>query len=134
MDNKPQLGAVGAAVIGYLGLAVATLAALAIMTAAAPQQATTEAWVHAVIVAVFAVILTLRLRAARAGSSRALRAVGIIAGVLLLANLIEAATSLFPAWMRIEMIIIAVLMATVLLLVVRAARRQTTMTANRSTS
>lgn len=122
MDNKASLAAVSGAVLGYLGLTIATVIGLAILSAVAPRHATTEAWVHAVIVAVFAVVLTLRLRAARAGNGRALRAVGIIAAVLLVANVIEAASGLFPGWMRIEMIIIAVLMAVILVLVVRAGR------------
>ncbi|SDS58326.1 hypothetical protein [Microlunatus soli] len=123
MDNKRSLGAATGIVIGYLGLTLSTLAALVIMAAAAPRYATTEAWVHAIIVAVFAVVLTLRLRAARAGDRRAVRAVGIIAAVLLIANLIEAATGLFPGWMRIEMIVIAALMAVLLVTVVRGSRQ-----------
>jgi hypothetical protein len=70
-----------------------------------------------VIVAVFAVVLPLRLRAARAGRPGALRAVGIIAAVLLGVNVIEAMIpGLFPLWMRAEMIGIAVVMAAVILL------------------
>jgi hypothetical protein len=80
-----------------------------------------------VIVAVFAVVLPLRLRAARAGSPGALRAVGIIAAVLLLVNVIEAMIpGLFPLWMRAEMIGIAVVMLAVTLLVIgeRAGARE----------
>lgn len=59
-----------------------------------------------------------------AGRARALRAVGCISAVLLLANVVEAAVpGLFPAWMRIEMIGIAVLMGAVVLAVVRHRAR-----------
>ena len=62
----------------------------------------------------------LRLRAAQAGSSRALRAVGIIAAVLFLVNVIEAMIpGLFPFWMRAEMIAIALVTAAVVVLVVQ---------------
>jgi hypothetical protein len=90
------------------------------MSATAPHLATRDAWVHAVIVAVFAVVLPLRLRAARAGRPGALRAVGIISAALFLVNVTEAIIpGLFPAWMRAEMIGIAAVMAAVILLVIR---------------
>ncbi|WP_051267680.1 hypothetical protein [Nakamurella lactea] len=99
-------------VAGYLVLTVATLAALAILSVTAPEQATSEAWGHAVIVALFAALLLIRLRAARRGSSRALTAVGLIAGILVVANLVEAALPhSFPGWMRVQMVVVAVLMA-----------------------
>lgn len=51
-----------------------------------------------------------------------MRAVGIIAGVLVAANVVEAALpDLFPAWMRTEMAVTAALMLVVVSLVVRAA-------------
>jgi hypothetical protein len=77
-----------------------------------------------VIVVVFAVLLPLRLRAARKGSADALRAVAIIASVLLAVNVVEAALPhAFPGWMRIEMVVIALLMAVVVGMVVRIIRR-----------
>lgn len=104
----------------YVAVVVGTIVALGILSAVAPRQAPTEAWVHAVIVAVFAVLLPLRARAARAGGRGALRAVGIIAAVLLVVNVVEALIpGLFPLWMRILMVVIALLMVTVVLLVVR---------------
>ena len=104
----------------YVAIVLGTIAALAVLSVTAPHQITDDAWGHAVIVAVFAVVLPLRLRAARSGSSGALRAVGIIAAVLLLVNVIEASIpGLFPLWMRVEMIGIAVIMATLITLVVR---------------
>lgn len=104
----------------YVVIALGTVAVLGILSAAAPHLATRDAWVHAVIVAVFAVILPLRLRAARAGSVGALRAVGLISAALFLVNVVEALIpGLFPLWLRIEMIGIAVLMAGVILLVER---------------
>jgi hypothetical protein len=104
----------------YVAIAAGTVAALGILSATAPHLATREAWVHAVIVAVFAVVLPLRLRAARAGRPGALRAVAIISAVLFGVNVIEAMIpGLFPLWMRAEMIGIAAVMAAVILLVVR---------------
>lgn len=116
-QDRPRAIAI---VVGiYVAIAVGTVAALGILSATAPHLATRDAWVHAVIVAVFAVVLPLRLRAARAGSPGALRAVGIIAAVLFLVNVIEAMIpGLFPLWMRAEMIGIAVVMLAVILLVV----------------
>lgn len=104
----------------YIAVVAATLVALAVLSAVDPGQATQEAWIHAAIVAVFAVLLPLRLRSAATGSVRGLRAVGLIAAALLLVNAVEAAApGLFPVWMRVEMIGIALLMAGVILLVVR---------------
>jgi hypothetical protein len=111
-------------VIGiYVAIVLGTIAALGVLSATAPHLATPDAWVHAVIVAVFAVVLPLRLGAARAGSTDALRSVGIIAAVLFLVNVVEMLIpGLFPMWMRAEMMGIAVVMAAAILLVVRHAR------------
>lgn len=104
----------------YVAVVAATLVALGVLSAVDPGQAPQEAWIHAAIVAVFAVLLPLRLRSAATGSVRGLPAVGLIAGALVLVNAVEAAISgLFPGWMRVEMIGIALLMAGVILLVVR---------------
>lgn len=109
--RRPNLPMASALVYGYVGLTAATLIALVIMTIAAPHLATDEAWGHQVIVAVFAVVLPLRLRAARKGNDRAIRAVAIIAVVVGVVNLVEAALPTFPVWMRIVMLVVAVLMA-----------------------
>ena len=107
----------------YVAIVVATLVVLAVLSGVDPSQATSEAWWHAVIIGVFALLLPLRLRAARHGSQRAVTAVAVIAAALLVVNLVEALIpSLFPTWMRIEMVVIAVLMAAVVL-VVRRGRR-----------
>lgn len=126
MVNNVTLGAQGrlraiTVFVGtYVAIVAGTIAALAVLSANAAQLATKDAWVHAVIVAVFAVVLPLRLRAARSGSPGALRAVGIISAVLFLVNVIEASIpGLFPLWMRAEMTGIALVMAAVMLLVVR---------------
>ena len=104
----------------YLVVVLATLIALIVLSNTAADQAPSEAWGHAVIVAVFAVLLPLRLRSAARGSVGALRAVGLIAAALFLVNVIEALIPGFvPVWMRFEMIGVAVLMALVILLVVR---------------
>ena len=109
-------------ILGYLGLMLATLIALGILTAVAPTAAGVDAWVHAVIVAAFAGLLLLRLRAALHGSRGAVRAVAVIAVALLIAIGVEACISVFPTWMRVEMIIIAVLMLIIAVLVVRELR------------
>jgi hypothetical protein len=115
-----RLRAVAAIVAAYVVIALGTVAALGVMSAAAPRMATQQAWVHAVIVAVFAVILPLRLRPARRGSLGALRAVGLIASALFLVNVVEVLIpGLFPLWMRVVMTGIAVLMAGVILLVIQ---------------
>lgn len=106
----------------YAAVTVGTVVALAVLSAVAPERATQEAWGHAVIVLVLAVVLVLRLRAARAGSVRARRAVGIVAAVLVVVNLVEAALpGVFPGWMRVEMVAIAVAMAVLVVLVRRDA-------------
>ncbi|WKK26200.1 hypothetical protein QZH56_11735 [Streptomyces olivoreticuli] len=119
-----RLGAVSALVWGYVAATAATLVALALLASTAPGQATEEAWGHALIVMFFAVLLLVRLRAARSGSTRAVRALGIIAAALLVVNLVEAALpDAFPEWMRVEMVAIALWMAALLILVRRSARR-----------
>lgn len=107
----------------YVALTVASVAVLAVLAAAGSDQATAEAWGHAVVVLVFCVLLPLRLRAARRGSADALRAVSIIAVVLLAVNLVEALLPhAFPGWMRVEMAMVVVLMASLVTSVVRRTR------------
>jgi hypothetical protein len=122
MVNRMRSGmrTTGVLVRVYVGVVLATLVALGVLSAVAPALATEEAWVHAVIVAVFAVLLPLRLRSARSGSRGGLRAVGLIAAALFLVNVVEAVIpGLFPGWLRVVMVGIAVLMAAVVVLVVR---------------
>ncbi|MFF2921775.1 hypothetical protein ACFVTP_05050 [Streptomyces celluloflavus] len=96
----------------YLAVTLGTLVALVVMAGAAPALATSEAWGHAVIVGVFAVVLLLRTRTALKGSRTGLRAVAVIGCVLLVVNLVEAVLpGAFPAWMRVEMLFIAAMMA-----------------------
>ncbi|MEU7260953.1 hypothetical protein AB0B21_34880 [Streptomyces rimosus] len=110
---------VGAYVVVCLG----TLVALAVMTAAAPSSATDEAWGHAAVVAVFAIVLLLRTRAALRGSRAGFRAVTVIGCVLLVVNVVEAALpGVFPPWMRVEMLIIAAMMLALVVLSVRGRR------------
>jgi len=123
---NPAVGlqAVSNLVRAYVVLTIGTIIALIMMEAVAPHLATQEAWGHAVIVVLFAVLLPLRLRAARKGSADALRAVAIIASVLLAVNVVEAALPhAFPGWMRIEMAVIALLMAVLVTMVIRIIRR-----------
>jgi hypothetical protein len=108
----------------YTALTVATVGALIVMSAVAPRLATANAWGHAVIVGIFAVLLPLRMRAARKGSTRAVRALGIMAVVLLVVNVVEATLpGAFPGWMRIEMGVIAVVMALLVGLLTGRVRR-----------
>ncbi|ROO87650.1 hypothetical protein EDD29_5274 [Actinocorallia herbida] len=119
-----RLRFVSAVVTVYVAIVIGTVAALGAMSSAAPEQATDEAWGHALVVLVFAILLPVRLRSARSGNTKAVRALGIIAAVLLVVNLVEAALpGVFPAWMRVEMAAIALLMLAMLVLVRRSARR-----------
>jgi hypothetical protein len=120
VNNRIETSRLDLLVRAYVVVAVVTVVALAVLAATAPDLAPGDAWVHAVVVLVLAVLLPVRLRSARAGSAGALRAVGLIAAVLLVANVVEASIPGFvPLWMRVEMVGIAVLMAGVVLLVVR---------------
>lgn len=106
----------------YLAVVVLTLAVLMVLSFAAPWLATADAWDHAIVVAVFAIVLPIRLRRAQTRGRGAIRAVGLIAAVLFLVNVVEALLPGFvPLWMRVEMIVVAVLMAGVVLDVVRWA-------------
>jgi uncharacterized membrane protein len=119
MAEASQLRGLAAVIAAYVAVSLGTVAALGVLAALAPSLATQDAWVHAVLVAVFAVVLPLRLRSARRGSVPALRAVGIVSAVVFLVNVVEVMIpGLFPAWMRIEMLVIALLMAASVLLVV----------------
>ena len=109
-------------ILAYVTIALASVVALAILQVAAPRFTSSDAWVHAAMVAVFAVVLPLRLRGVRLGRRRALRAVGIISGVLVAANAVEASIPGFaPGWMRVEMVIVAAIMLASVGLVVSIA-------------
>lgn len=108
----------------YVAVTAGTIVALAVMSSVAPSLVTGEAWGHALIVAVFAIVLPLRMRAARRGSVRGLASVAVIAAVLVVVNVAEAALpGAFPGWMRIEMAAIAVLMAVLASLAARSLRQ-----------
>jgi hypothetical protein len=97
-------------------MSVITVVVLGLLSAVGSKEVTASAWIHAVIVAFFAVLLEMRMRAALRGSRRAGIAVLIIATVLLVANIVEAAApGAFPAWMRFEMVAIAALMFVVVI-------------------
>lgn len=123
--RKPAPGTLHAAsllVRTYLVVTAATIVALIALSLTVARLAPANAWGHAVVVAVFALLLPLRLRRARTGDRGAIRAVGLIASALLVVNVIEAVLPGFvPAWMRAEMVLIALLMAGVVLDVVRWA-------------
>ena len=115
-----QTGLVPKLVGLYLAISVVTLVVLGLLSAVGSKEATSSAWGHAVIVAFFAVLLEMRMRAARRGSRRASVAVLIIAAVLLVANIIEAAApGAFPTWMRFEMLAIAAVMVGVIITSIR---------------
>lgn len=105
----------------YLALVVGALAGLAVLSISAPDLAPQSAWVHQGIVTAFAVLLLLRLRRAVTGNVRALRASGIIAGVLVAVNVVEAQLpGLFPAWLRAMMLLTAVVLLGIVATVIRA--------------
>lgn len=123
-DGAASVSASGVLVWSYVVIVALTLVALLVLSAVAPPDASANAWGHAVVVAVFAVVLPLRLRGARAGKRAAVRALGLIAAVLFLVNVVEALIPSFvPGWMRLEMIVIAVLMVGIVLDVTRWAVR-----------
>ena len=96
----------------YVALTAATVLTLVLLSFVAPQLATGHAWGHAIIVVMFAVLLPLRMRAAREGKRSGLRAVGIISGALVAVNLLEGVLPGFlPTWMRVEVFSIAAIMA-----------------------
>lgn len=122
--RSADLATASAVVRAYVALTVATVAALIVMSAAAPRLAASDAWGHTVIVAIFVILLPLRMRAARRGSTRALRAVTVMAAAVLVVNVVEAALPhAFPGWMRIEMVVIAALMALLVGLLTGRVRR-----------
>jgi hypothetical protein len=124
-SERSRMRAIGVLVGVYVGVVLGTVVALGVLSAAAPALATTDAWVHAVIVAVFAMLLPLRLRSAGSGSRAALRAVGLISAALFLVNAIEAMIpGLFPVWLRVVAVGIAALMAAVTVLVIRESRTE----------
>ncbi len=101
----------------YLAISIVTLVVLGLLSALGSKEATASAWVHAVIVSLFAVLLEMRMRASLRGRRRASVAIPIIATVLLVANIIEAAApGAFPSWMRFEMVAIAALMGGVIII------------------
>jgi hypothetical protein len=121
-NESPLVSALGRVVYSYTAVAAATIVVLSALSGVAPREAPADAWVHAIIVGVFALVLPLRLRGVRAGNRGSLRAVGIISGVLVAVNVAEALVPDFvPTWMRVEMVGIAVLMAASVALVVRVA-------------
>lgn len=124
-SGPAPLRVAGAFVWSYVALVALTLVALLVLSVAAPPDASANAWGHAVVVAVFAVLLPLRLRGARAGKRSAVRALGLIAAVLFVVNVVEALIPSFvPGWMRLEMLVIAVLMVGIVLDVTRWAVRR----------
>lgn len=66
-------------VYAYVAVSLATLGALAVISVTTPATATPDAWGHGAIVAVFAIVLPLRARAACRGSAGSLRALLVLA-------------------------------------------------------
>jgi hypothetical protein len=122
MVSNSALKIVAFAVRLYVVVTAATVLALAVMAVAAPHLATNHALGRAIVVAVFAVVLPLRLRAAIAGRRSGLRAVGLISATLFVVIVVEALIpGYFPTWMRVQMLGVVALMAVIVLLVTRAA-------------
>jgi hypothetical protein len=122
MANNSSLHSSGIVVRVYVALTAATVLALVPLAVVAPRLAAAHAWGHAIVVVAFAVLLPLRLRAARKGDGGALRAVAIISGALAAVSLVEGTIpDFFPLWMRLEMLCVAALMVGNVLLVQRAA-------------
>lgn len=120
--HSDRLALAGVLVPVYVSITVATLVVLTVLAKVAPDQATSHAWGHAIVVAVVAIVLPLRLRSAQNGRRSAVRAVGLIAAVLFLVNVVEALIPGFvPTWMRWQMVVVAVLMLGIVLDVVRWA-------------
>lgn len=110
--STSPLNASATVVRAYVALAAATVLTLVLLSFVAPHLATGHAWGHAIIVVVFAVLLPLRMRAAREGKRSGLRAVGIISATIVAVNLVEGVLpGFFPTWMRVEMFFVAALMA-----------------------
>ena len=123
MVNTMELRSTRLFVTVYVVLVAMTVVLLAALSAAGSSAATTDAWVHTLVVGAFAVLLPVRVHAAGRGSHGALRAIGIIAVVLCGVNLVEACVpGLFPLWLRVEMVGIAALMVAVAVSAVRARR------------
>ena len=122
MVNKSLLHPIEILVVTYIAVAAATLGAVCVLAAVDPRLAPGHAWGHAVVVVAFALLLPLRLRSARRGRRSGLRAVGIISGVLVAVNVVEASLpGAFPTWMRVEMLGVALLMAVTVASVIRVA-------------
>lgn len=121
-SRPSRMRVIGNLVVAYVAIVVGTVVALGVLTAIGSAKATTDAWVHCVIVAAFAVLLPLRLRSAQSGSVGGPRAVGIISAALFLVNVVEVMVpGLFPLWLQVVMVGIAALMAAVIALVIREA-------------
>jgi hypothetical protein len=124
-SRRSRIRTIGVLVSTYVAIVLCTLVGLSILSVTDPAQATRDAWVHALIVAVFAVLLPLRLRSSRTGGRNGLQAVGLISAALFLVNLVDVMIpGLFPGWLRVVMLGIAVLMAAVVGLVIREALTQ----------
>ncbi len=86
----------------YFAATIATIGFL-VWASDDPSLVTTEAWVHGVILLLSAGVLLRVTRQAGTGSAQAYLRLRIIAVLIPIASLTEAAIpGLFPAWMRIE--------------------------------
>lgn len=125
-NARPEVDLAPAGVLAgiYVAISAATLIAVIAFSVLVPRLATPEAWGHAVMVAVLAVVLPLRLRTARRGSRAGLNASLAIALVLIVINAVESALpGVFPWWMRVEMILVALIMLGLSIVLARARRR-----------
>lgn len=110
--------------ISYSVIALVAIAALAVFSITRPSLVNEDAWVHCIVVGVFALVLPLRAKAA-AEKRSALRATGIIAAVLFVVNVVEAFLPNFmPTWLRVVMVAIALIMACIVGLVTNVSLKE----------
>jgi hypothetical protein len=108
----------------YLAATVVTLGFLAWKNGD-PALVTADAWVHEIILLVFAVVLVRVAQRAQAGNRRAHLRLLIVGSVVPVASLVEALIpGLFPTWMRIEQGLYGVLLLGVVALAASPAVRR----------
>lgn len=117
--RRPGWVAVEGLTIAYLAVSVATVIILAALSFSAPRQATTDAWVRGVIVAVTAVLTVIFARRAAAGNDRALLRLRIIVPIIFAAVVLVLLFLPLPGWMVIEQALCGVLLLVLGILIFR---------------
>ena len=110
-----RIGTIRGLVLLYLVATVATLVVMGVQHDAA--TVTQEAWVHGVIVLVFAVVLTGVAARVAAGSRAALVRLRVIGVVVPVVSIVLAVLpGVLPGWMRVEQAVYGALLAIVAVL------------------